>query len=260
MTRLTGTLPPALHRDLSLRNTERALSKEAEQSLKQASQSLNNALGETGKAGAAAGSAAANLGDAAWDGMKAVGNSAKGVGAAVVGGVARAAEVVGDQLGAALQWFGKALLKVGNASREISGMGGPQVVTKTIEGDRKASLFSDRMFKLSRESFEVAGNQWRNSLAHLVSSGRDLRDAGSHVLNAAEHTLNAAAAAGDAAALKTAQGAVALSRQALMALEQGVDGAGALLQQAGEAVISAGNQVNTARGDDTAVAVRTRGY
>ena len=260
MTRLTGTPPPAIRRDQSLRNTERTLSNESAAALKQAGKELDAALGDAGKAGQAAGSAATNVADAAWDGLKAAGNTAKGVGAAVVGGVARAAEVVADQLGAALQWFGKALTKVGNASREIAGMGGPQVVTRTIEGDKSASLFSDRMFKISRDAFSVAGNQWRQSLAHLVSSGRDLRDASAHVLSAAEHTVNAAAAAGDGVALKAAQGAVALSRKALMAMEQGLDGAGALLQQAGEAVIAAGNQVNTARGNDTAVAVRSGSY
>ncbi|MBI5495584.1 MAG: hypothetical protein HY904_11220 [Deltaproteobacteria bacterium] len=254
MTRLTGTLPPAIRRDVQLGHMEKTLGREADVQLRKAAREMETALRDAGSAGASTASAAANVADAAWDGLKAAGNTAKGAGAAVVGGVARAAEVVQDALGAALQWFGKALLKVGNSAREVAGMGGPQVTTKTVEGDRQASLFSDRMFKLSRESFQVAGNQWKHSLAHLAASGRDLGDAAHHVASAADHTLRAATATGNAAAIKTAQVAVATARDALMALERGVDGAGALLQKAGMAVIDAGNEVNTLRGSDTAAA------
>lgn len=259
MTRLHGSMPPALRRDAQLGNVERGLRKAGDAELRRAQGEMNSALNQTGAAVESGASAAVHTAEAGWDGLKAAGNTLKGAGAAVVGGVARAAEVVADQLGSALQWFGKALIKVGNFGRDVAGMGGPQVTTKTIEGDRNADLFSTRMFKLSRDAFEVAGNQWKQSLGHLASTGADLSQAAHHVLNAAEHTLNAAVASGNGTALKTAQAAVAVSRQALMGLERGVDGAGALLQQAGEAVIAAGNQVNTARGNDTAVAVAGRG-
>ncbi|MEW5853696.1 MAG: hypothetical protein AB2A00_33280 [Myxococcota bacterium] len=249
----SGGLPPALVRDRQLSETARRLGNEADREMGLAGKSIKEAGRHGEAAGTALGRAVDNVADATFTAGRAVGNTAKGVGAAILGGVSRVASEVTDALGAALQWLGKGLIGLGNKARDVSGMGGPQITTATVLGDPRAELFSDRMFKLSHDAFEVAGNQWVRSVDHLVSAGGDLAKCAKCVVAAAEKTAEAAAHVGNAAALKAAQGSVILAKEALMAAERGVDGAGALLQQAGRAVISAGNAVNTARGNDTAL-------
>lgn len=256
MNGIKGRLSPALARDAQLQRTQDGLGRQA-----------SVQLGNAGKAGGAAlhngagalrhgGGAVAEAGGATFELGRALGNAAKGAGAAVAGAVGAVGAVVADALGSALQWLGRGLIKLGNTSREVSGLGGDQITTRTVLGDRNGNAFHDRMFQLSGDSFRVAGQAWTRSVDHLAASGREAVDCARCVVAAAEKTVEAAVSLGNSAALKTAQGAVLVAREALMAAEQGVDGAGALLQKAGRAVIEAGNQVNTLRGSDTGVAVR----
>jgi hypothetical protein len=253
-----GSLPPALQRDRALSQTADNLGKAADKQLDKAGQAAGDAGKHVGKAGIETLGAAVNVAEATFDATKATGNTGMGVGAAIAGAVGKVGEVVLDALGAAAQWFGKGLLGIGDAGRDIAGLGGPQITTYTILGDPKADLFSERMMKLSGDSFKTAGNQWLSSLDHIAGAGVNLAFAAGHVVAAAGKTLEAAVRTGDAGAIKLAQGAVVVAKEALLAAEKGTDTAGKLLQNAGKAVIAAGNAINTDRANDTGTAVRGR--
>ena len=115
------------------------------------------------------------------------------------------------------------------------------------------------MLKLSKDSFALAGKQWVESVRHLASGGAQGVETASCVLSAAEKTLEAAVLLGNAGVLKAAQASVVVAREALMAVEKGADGAGSLLQKAGQAVINAGNAVNTLASNDTGACVQAAG-
>lgn len=246
-----GSLPPALQRDRALSTTARTL---GEAATLQADKGVAR-LGDAGEQGIAAlahgGMAVVEVADAGISATKAAGNSARGIGAGLLGGIAKVASKVTDALGAALQWMGKGLIHAGNAAREVSGMGGPIVTTRTVLGDVNADAFADRMLRLSKDAFSLAGRQWMESVNHLAAGGVETVECAQCVVAAAQKTVEAAALLGDAAVLKAAQASVVVARQALLAAEKGVDGAGILLQRAGQAVIQAGNAVNTERANDT---------
>lgn len=254
-----GSLPPALQRDRALTDTARSLGKAADASADKGLRKLDDAGARGADAIAQGGLAATEVVDAGISVGKAAGNTAKGIGAGILGGISKVAATVTDALGSALQWLGKGLISAGNSAREVAGLGGPIITTKTVLGDRNGESFADNMLRLSRDSFAIAGRQWSESVNHLALAGEHTVECASCVVAAAEKTVEAAAALGDAAILKMAQASVVVAREALMAAERGVDDAGALLQKAGTAVIQAGNAVNTAHANDTGLASRAGG-
>jgi hypothetical protein len=179
--------------------------------------------------------------------------------------VAEGAEHSADLLGRASQWLGRALIGAGNRARATAQLGGQQLGTWDVAGDRFARQWSDALRDASGRQLARAGESMLSSLSSLggaVQNGffgvASLARAAGNLAAAAGETLAAAKDLADASAIELAERAVELAGvgvrvvdRALDYSEQGVDAAGAALQTAGRALVDAGNAVNTARGTDT---------
>lgn len=249
MNTLSKGLPPALRRDAELRQTSADLGAGAARQTRAAGQAWVAAELHSAEGVDQAAQALGHSAEAAFEAGRAAGAAALGVGTAVVGQVVGAGAVLLNQVSAALQRWGQALISVGNAVAP----GGDQVVTQTVVLDKRGEGFAGRMARLSGEHFARAGKQWLQSVRQLSLSTERAADCAGCVLAAAEKTVEAAGRLGDAAVLRAAQGSVVLAREALMATAKGTQNAATLLQEAGAAVLEAGNMANTRRATDYTV-------
>jgi hypothetical protein len=247
--------PNSSGRQRALQDLQKNLDAQADKNLKEAGAEIREA-GNEAKAGAAdASGAAVNVVRGTVDAVDAAGSAAAGTALGLGAVAAKLMESFGDLIGRGLQLLGKGFVGAGNAARELADRGGQQFTTKDIAGDKFAQQWSDVMLlEASGDAFEHSAAALQSSIAEFGGAAVNTVRAATHLVSAAALTLAAGKDLADAGALKTLELAAAALEVAVEKADQGVDISGALMQELGKAMIAVGNNVNTARGTDTAVA------
>jgi hypothetical protein len=245
-----------------LHDTAKGLMKDAGESLDLAGEQGQKALLNGARAGIEVLGAAVNVTSAGFETVKGTGQAAAGTGAAGVGILAYVSEQLGNLIGRAMQFLGRGMIETGDFARQVADRGGVQFTSKDIAGDKFALMFSAAMFNKSGELFEASLNSYGNAISDLAGAAVNTASAGVYVAKAAGNTalasgmvLAAAIESGSAVAIEAARAAALAASVAVEAADRGTDTAGLLLQEAGKALVKAGNAVNTARGTDTGVTV-----
>ena len=246
--------PNSSGRQRALQDLQKDLDAAADKNLKEAGAEIKEA-GNQAKAGAAdAAGAAVNVAFGTVDAVDAAGSAAAGTALGLGAVAAKLMESFGDLIGRGLQLLGKGFVGAGNATRDIADRGGQQFTTHDIAGDKFAQQWSDVMLEASGDAFEHSAAALQSSIAELGGAAVNTVRAAGHLVAAAALTLAAGKDLADGGALKTLEAATAALEVAVEKADQGIDISGALMQEVGKAMIAVGNNVNTARGTDTAVA------